>query len=104
MSKSAKITIQSPLEATREGFGSFNTGQHICIDLPEGETTISVRTSFGKKITFAFVQYGESAGCVDIKQSDVEGQRAVLYTKGGDLFHHARSEELPTVVAVVLQD
>lgn len=51
------------------GFAKFNGGDHLCVDIPDGHFTISVKTSEGRQITFAFCPYkaGKPACCIDIQ-------------------------------------
>lgn len=68
----ANMITTTAAEADRIGFGRFNDGEHICIEVPDGHTTISVRTSAGRRITFAFVPYSPDGvpQCVDILDHD----------------------------------
>ena len=54
--------------AAKRGYGKFNNGPHLCIDVPDGMMTITCRTSAGEKVTFAFIPYQEGgpADCIDI--------------------------------------
>ena len=69
--ESPKIRTQvvKPGTAREIGFGSFNFGDHLCVDVPDGHSTISVKLSDGRQITFAFVPYQEGGvpKCVDIR-------------------------------------
>ena len=51
------------------GYAKFNGGDHLCVDIPDGHYTITVKTSEGRKITFAFCPYkaGKPARCIDIQ-------------------------------------
>jgi hypothetical protein len=63
----------SEVTALAAGFASFNDVPHLCVQLPDGRHTISVRTSDGRRITFAFLPMaaaGGAADCVDIVYHD----------------------------------
>lgn len=63
-----KTTITTDPEAA--GFNKFNGGQHLCVEVPNENCTISCRLSDGTKVTFAFTQYrhGDHApACVDVQ-------------------------------------
>lgn len=83
------------------GFARFNQGQHLCVDIPDGHFTISVKTSEGRQITFAFVPYkeGKPARCIDIHDNggkqigpdqanisegqDAQAQALICFSGGG---------------------
>jgi hypothetical protein len=56
-------------DAKKKGFATYNGCQHLCLEIPDGMTTISARTSEGKKITFSFLPYKTDGPpqCVDIE-------------------------------------
>lgn len=56
--------------ADANGFATFNSCPHMCIDVPDGMRTITCRTSDGEKVTFCFIPYrdGGVADCIDIYQ------------------------------------
>lgn len=51
------------------GFAKFNGGDHLCVDIPDGHYTITVKNSEGRKVTFAFCPYEEGGvpRCIDIQ-------------------------------------
>jgi Fe-S-cluster-containing dehydrogenase component len=55
-------------EVEVHGFARFNKQPHLLVDVPNGNFTITCRTSNGKKITFAFQAYEENGApaCVDV--------------------------------------
>lgn len=56
-------------DETQHGFAVFNKVPHIGIEVPDGDSTISVRTSAGELITFCFLRAKSGDGpptCVDI--------------------------------------
>lgn len=68
-------------QAEEIGHAVFNSCDHICIDLPDATTTLSVRSPDGNKVTFAFVQRCDGKGhqCVDIQHHTPEA-----FTTQGD--------------------
>jgi hypothetical protein len=64
--------ILSPEAAKALGFAEFNGGPHLCVDVPDGMSTITARTSDGRRITFAFLEYekGKPPQAVDIQYHD----------------------------------
>ena len=40
--------------AEERGFKGYNSGPHLCVDVPDGHFTITCINSEGKKVTFAF--------------------------------------------------
>lgn len=55
-------------EASAAGYAAFNRGPHFCVDIPDGHSTVTCRTSTGELLTFAFVPYEEGGApkCVDV--------------------------------------
>ena len=97
-------------QAKADGFAAFNNGPHLCIDVPDRHFTITARTSSGKKITFAFVPYGDGdhceASCIDIKQHDIDKQQPILFGNGAerDPYHYNRDNATDVgIIAVVLK-
>lgn len=102
-------------EAKQQGYATFNRGPHICIDVPDGQQTISVRTSNGKLVTFDFIPYKEGgpANCIDIVQhdtgtvtsnggrNDIPVQR-VLCLGAGPTWFRSEAGKPVTVVAILL--
>lgn len=68
------MTTITPDEAVRMGFAKFNRGQHLAVDVPDGNFTVTCRTSEGRKLTVAFCPYkdGGPAQCVDIQHHTSE--------------------------------
>jgi len=62
----------SQAEAVALGFAGFNDVPHKPIDVPDGEYTITARTSDGRRVTFCFLPDRERspAGFVDIQYHD----------------------------------
>jgi len=85
-------------------FARFNPCPHTDIDLPDGDHTISVRMSNGKRITFAFVgeQKDKPAQCVDVKYHDGEGTTQAIGFSGGRDTFDTRKGTLPTKMLTVL--
>lgn len=64
-------------EVAAEGFATFNSvpnkANHVMVELPEGNATLTCRTPDGKRITFAFCQRPDQQSghqCVDIVLHD----------------------------------
>lgn len=76
--------IVKSAEVSTAGFAKFNSGDHLCVELPKGHNTISVKTAEGKLLTFAFLPDEEgNTHCVDIQHHTAE---EVSYTnKFGEL-------------------
>ena len=54
-------------ELANQGFAKFNSGDHLCVEMPQGHNTISVKTADGKLLTFAFLPDEDGkTHCVDI--------------------------------------
>lgn len=68
MEKSFHLCGVSREQAEGAGYAVFNRGQHVCIDVPNGHSTITCRTSTGELLTFAFIPYAENGApaCVDV--------------------------------------
>lgn len=72
MTTSTEHPIMSQAEAIALGFAGFNDVPHKPIDVPDGEYTITARTSDGRRVTFCFLPDRERspAGFVDIQYHD----------------------------------
>lgn len=56
-------------DATAAGFAAFNQGNHVTVEVPDGQTTYSFRTSDGKRLTVCFLptkSVDAAPGCVDV--------------------------------------
>jgi hypothetical protein len=54
---------------THDGFSVFNRCPHLGVEVPDGDSTITCRTSDGELITFAFLRAKQGDGpptCVDV--------------------------------------
>ncbi|MFW2854085.1 hypothetical protein ACM61V_19625 [Sphingomonas sp. TX0543] len=73
MTASTDFPVMSQAEAVALGFAGFNDVPHKPIDVPDGEYTITARTSDGRRVTFCFLPDRERspAGFVDIQYHDV---------------------------------
>lgn len=69
MTASTDFPVMSQAEAVALGFAGFNDVPHKPIDVPDGEYTITARTSDGRRVTFCFLPDRERspAGFVDIQ-------------------------------------
>ena len=88
-------------DAEKAGYAQFNRNPHLCIDLPDGGFTITVKTSEGKRMTFAFQPYttGGPPQCVDICYHDNgtsrEFNRQTLPTFDAVLFGQTKHPAVP---------
>jgi hypothetical protein len=62
----------TPEDAEATGYATFNFNPTLCVDVPDGNFTISAKTSDGRRITFAFLAYerGGAPQAVDIAYHD----------------------------------
>ena len=101
-----KVQFVNPDEAQAAGFKSFNNVPTLCVDVPDGASTISAKLRNGEVITFAFVNYvpGAAPACVDIQagQAD-EPQEVIAFTKGSTAFR-SKAEAPVSLLTVVLGD
>lgn len=81
--------VRTREDAENHGFAAYNRCDHLCVDLPNGSSTITVRTSDGKLLTLGFNPYEENGvpQSVDIK-----------YHNSGATFKNGK-EDVPTMVA-----
>lgn len=104
-------------DAEEQGFKTFNKRAiHLCVDIPDGWSTVTCRLSNGKRVTFAFVPY-EHEGvpqCVDVTAEtgevvmfkDAEGmiplhiQAPIVFGKG-PTYYRREKEQLPTLTTVM---
>jgi hypothetical protein len=114
-----KTKTLSMEEAKAEGFADFNDNPHLCVELPDGQTTISVRTSEGKRLTIAFLPYihGKAAQCADVcyhdsgmttpfNGKDNTVQDMVLFGRGKEVFRTTGlpEEDKPLFATVLMHD
>jgi hypothetical protein len=112
-----KTKTLSMEEAKAEGFADFNDNPHLCVELPDGQTTISVRTSEGKRLTIAFLPYihGKAAQCADVcfhdsgmtahhNGTDMPVQDMVLFGRGKEVFRTTRldAQDKPLFATVLM--
>lgn len=66
------LPIMTAADAESIGFARFNNVPTLPIDIPDGNFTISAKTSDGRRITFFFGEYrrGAPASFVDIQFHD----------------------------------
>lgn len=73
-----EIKIVAPQDTDTDrvegGYEKFNNGTHICLDIPDGSSTISCKLSDGTVATFAFCPYDSAMSgkpqvpaCVDVQ-------------------------------------
>jgi len=92
----------TPSEANKRGFATFNDVPHTCIDLQDGNQTITFKTSEGKLMTIAFLEYenGKAPQCVDIVshehatlEHETFAQDIRVFNKGFTPYCHIPSDE-----------
>ena len=109
-------------QACNAGFAQFNGGEHLLVSVPDGHSTISVRLSNGRLVTFAFTPYVEN-GCPqgidiqdhggpeitadDVKTPDDQAigrprQRVLCFSQGGTAFSSERPDERERKLPVTL--
>ena len=100
------------------GFARFNGGNHLCVDVPDGSSTISVKLSDGRQITFAFCPYRKDGvpKCIDIHdmggkqlpdfvnkgQTHYQQQLIAFSGAGPDAFRTKADDERPTTLIALL--
>jgi hypothetical protein len=87
-------------QAEAQGYNKFNSSQHLCVDVPDGSSTITCKLSDGSKVTFAFCSYADgkpaAPGCVDVQVDTGIPEHQLPCETGGHangqgviLFHNA---------------
>lgn len=68
----AEIGEAFEAQASAQGFATYNHVPTVLVDVPDETYTISARTSDGRRITFAFLQYKTDGApqCVDVQYHD----------------------------------
>ena len=105
--------FESGVDARGADFAEFNEDvPHLCVEIPNGWSTISARLPNGECITFAFLPYAENGEpqCVDVKyhggkqfepsRPDWHQQNVILFAGGGT--DHRTNDERPTTLTTVL--
>jgi hypothetical protein len=109
-------TFATEEEAQAAGYATFNHCTHYAIDVPDGISTVTLKTSEGKRLTIALLPYNHGAApqCADISYHDsgVEvmtksrepspGMHAILWT--GEREHDTRRDAKPFAFLTVLMD
>ena len=115
----SKIRSQtlSPKNAESGNYALWNDCDHLCVDVPDGVSTISCKLSDGRQITFGFTPY-ELNGipkCVDIRDlgdplndkmktgSDQYRQNLIGFSGGGTAFRTSKLEKLTTLVTLLFK-
>jgi hypothetical protein len=103
--------------AEKKGFAVFNRGTHLCVDVPNGNYTVSCRLSNGKLVTFAFVPYQKDgpADCIDIHHKTgkpITGydriddgsirQNVICFSGGTDAFRSDAKDARPVTLTCLL--
>ena len=83
-----KVVEVAASEAVQSGFAKFNHGRHLCVEVPRGNSTITVKTPEGKQITLAFIPYEPEGSpvCVDIHHATGESTECGLARQDVILF------------------
>lgn len=102
-------------DATAKGYAAFNQGNHVTIDVPDGQTTYSFRTSDGKRMTVCFLptkSVDGVPGCVDIAYHGTEADPTkdwrghpafeMLVFSNTKTPYDSRKESHPANIAVIL--
>lgn len=114
------LPVMTKGDAEAIGFAGFNDVPHKVLDLPDGDFTLSVKTSDGRRTTFSFQPYSPDgpARFVDIQFHDRGtsipnangGQsptfNAFAITKGGRHIVDTRTltEDIKPSILVILMD
>ncbi len=109
--------VLSPQNAESGEYALWNDCDHLCVDVPDGVSTISCKLSDGRTMTFGFQPY-ELNGvpkCVDIRDlgdplsyrmgtgSDQYRQNLIGFSGGGTAFRTAKLEKLTTLVTLLFK-
>lgn len=98
----------SPEEAEAAGFASFNNNPHLCLEIPDGQFTISARTSTGRQVTFAFVPYKKDgpAQCVDITDHGTTGNEVLLLSPKCGVYDTRKLpvEQRPNITCLLIEE
>jgi hypothetical protein len=90
----------------------FNRGEHLCVDLDDApHHTITVRTKYGKKVAFAFMNWNNGSDghveCIDIH---VVGKRTndqnvplhnVSVRGSGPTFYHSHGKDDEVTITTI---
>jgi hypothetical protein len=111
-----RVRRRDSAKVEKAGYAKFNNCPHLCVDIPDGHSTITCRTVDGRRITFAFCPYHDRGPpqCVDVQAhqgQEIRRDEDVFYAQrligfrlgGGDTFR-TDTAEVPTVLATVLID
>lgn len=114
------LPVMTKTDAETIGFAGFNDVPHKVLDLPDGDFTISVKTSDGRRVTFSFQPYSPAgtARFVDIQFHDrgtsipnADGGQSPTFnafaiTKGGRHIVDSRAltEDIKPSILVLLMD
>jgi len=103
-------------DARGADFAEFNEDvPHVCVEIPNGWSTISARLPSGQCVTFAFVPYEENGEpqCVDVKyhggeqfepsRPDWHRQSVIVFAGGGTDYHTDTSNQIATFTTVMFK-
>jgi len=108
-----KIQVMETKQAAIDaGFAGFNTCKHVCVDLPQDYTTISVRSPDGGLMTISFVPRPADRGIghqvADVvyhsgkkNENGYPIQRAALLGAGPTIARSMPDDKIPTTVVTV---
>ncbi len=66
------LSFAPPTDATAQGFATFNEVPTLCVEIPDGNSTVSFKLSDGRRLTVAFLPYADGGvpQCADICYHD----------------------------------
>lgn len=113
------LPVMTAADATSIGFARFNDVPTLPVDIPDGNFTISAKTSDGRRITFFFGEYqgGAAPSFVDIQYHDqgatipnANGGRSPVFDmltigKGGRQVFDSRKladDDKPSIAVILL--
>lgn len=107
------INHKTRQQAQADGFATYNNCPHLCLDIPDGMTTITCKLSNGQQVTLSFLPYAEEPQpkCMDVvvhktptTPDGVPKQRVMALGQGPTNFVSRYDDEQPTTVTTVLID
>jgi hypothetical protein len=115
MTKHISTFHEFPDTAKAAGYATYNNGPHLAVDVPDGHSTVTCRTSAGHLVTFAFVAERHSATPygVDIhdhtspdlnKKGRARPQEVACFGPGTTPFRSKRDDADPVTVTCVIFD
>ena len=115
-----KTQIMKAEEAKEAGWLKYNDGPHLCVDVPDGRSTIVAKLSNGRQILFSFLPYEKNGipRCIDIEDHGGEEfpnfpnegvtcyrQHLIAFSGAGpDAFRSDETDRPVTKVALLLKE